>query len=134
MINSIVADENNIYCISSSGETLKVMENVTEDPTELISNPEKYSARSGSWVLGAKHLKGTNTMLLQVIAEISTVGGYVALKCKNELFSSIFTITGIFAYIGQKLTVTLYTDYDRYYRSDCTTYIRDYIRFYQYNN
>ena len=130
----IVADENNIYCISSSGETLKVMENVTEDPTELISNPEKYSARSGSWVLGAQHLKGTNTMLLQAIAEISAVGSYVTWKCKNELFNTIFTITGIFAFIGQKLTVTLYTDYDRYYRSDCTTYIRDYIRFYQYNN
>ena len=130
----IVADENNIYCVSSSGETLKVMENRTEDPTELMDNLEKYSTRSGSWVLGAQHLKGTNTMLLQAISEISAVGGLVAWKCKNDLFSSIFTITGIFAYIGQKLTVTLYTDYDRYYRSDCTTYVRDYIRFYQYSD
>ena len=130
----IVADENNVYCVSSSGKTLKIMENITEDPTELINNLETYSTRSGSWVLVTQHLKGTNNMLLQAISEVSTVGGAVAWACGNALFGSIFTITGLFSYVGQKLTVTLYTDYDRYYRSDCTTYIRDYIRFYQYNN
>lgn len=135
-IFEIVADKNDVYCVSSSGETLKIMENISEDETQTIDQyaEENSSARSGSWVLVTRHLKGTNTMLLQAVSEISTIGGTVAWVCGNSLFGSIFTITGLFSYIGQKMTVTLYTDYDRYYKSDCTTYIRDYIRFYQYNN
>lgn len=130
----IVTDENNVYCVSSSGETLKIMENIAEDSTELIDDLETYSARAGSWVLVAQHLKGTNTMLLQAMSIISTVGGTVTWKCSNKVWGAIFSITGLFALVGQTLTVTLYTDYDRYYKSDCTTYIKDYIRFYQYNN
>lgn len=130
----IVATENNVYCVSSSGETLKIMENITDDQTELIDDLETYSARAGSWVLVAQHIKGTNTMLLQAIAVVNTVGSIVTWKCKNKVFGAIFNIVGLFTLVGQQLTVTLYTDYDRYYKSDCTTYIKDYIRFYQYNN
>ncbi|MDX8420424.1 hypothetical protein MOZ60_10040 [Stecheria sp. CLA-KB-P133] len=132
---TIIADENDIYCISQYGESLKVMEYTPDIPsTESLNKSEAIVASSGSWILMAQHIKGTNTLLLQAISEIATIGGTISWLCSNSLFGAIFNILGVFSYVGQKMTVTLYTDYDRYYKSDCTTYFKDYVRFYQYNN
>ncbi|MDX8418937.1 hypothetical protein MOZ60_02380 [Stecheria sp. CLA-KB-P133] len=132
---TIIADEYDIYCVSESGESLKVLEYLPDNPSNEDHSEEKMmAAASGSWILMAQHIKGTNTLLLQAISEIVTISGLVSWNCICPAIGRILVIVGIFTLVGQKKTVTLYTDYDRYYKSDCTTYFRDYVRFYQYNN
>ena len=133
---SIVADDSSVWCVSESGDSLKILDSTsTDDPTESdLTATNSVNNTNGTWVLAAQHLKGTSTLMLQAISEISTVGGAIAWMCKCPTLSSFFTITGIFSFIGQKCSVTLYTDSDRYYMSDCTTYFKVVTRYYQYSN
>lgn len=131
---SIVADESSVWCVSESGDSLKVLDNTsTDDPTEsYLTAINSENNTNGSWVLAVQHLKGTNTLMLQAIGIISSVAGVIVWKC--QALSMILNITGLFSSVGQSLSVTLYTDSDRYYMSDCTTYFKVYTRYYQYSN
>ena len=148
----VVADKYEVNFISENGETLCAIqdqyetdegENILEELSsdEFVSyEASNASARAASWVLAASNLKGTTTLYLQAVSVLGIVSSVTKWGCKYvgsgniKSLTTWFTVLGIFATVGQNLNVTLYTIYDRYYRSDCTTYIRDYTRYYQYNN
>lgn len=63
--------------------------------TESLNKSEAIVASSGLWILMAQHIKGTNTLLLQAISEIATIGGTISWICSNSLFGAIFNILGL---------------------------------------
>ena len=149
---TVVIDGSSIDLVSENGNRLRVYE-FAPDNTENVETQTDPSSQqlfaecssaqvssNGSWILLAQHLKGTSTMLLQAVSEVSFMSGIVCWACQSlgaaglGIVGGALNIVSLFSYIGEKMTVTLYTDYDKYCKGDCITYIHEYIRYYQYNN
>ena len=119
--------------ISKSGNRLVVFETLYNEgtPTRLDMINNLTGNTKGSWILTGSHLKKTNTLLLEAISIMSGIASCIPL---GTAFTVTLSIIGVFSAVGQRSYVTLYIDYDMYYRSDCTTYLREYDRYFQYSN
>lgn len=61
----IIADENNVYCVTPTGESLTIIEysenSSSEFGNQIFSEYPASTYGTVSWILVAQHLKGTNT-------------------------------------------------------------------------
>lgn len=137
---------NKVNYVSQNGKVLTVFEYIPEsDESEIMQNVindknNLTSAKAGRWILAASGVRGRTNMLLEALSYAVTAAGVIVWtvsKIGGVTFStidSVLTWTGAFTAVGQVLYQTAYTVYDRYYKSDCTTYYKDIITIYQYSS
>lgn len=131
----ILEEENeDYYLLSKNGNKLKFIETSfinTPTPNENIDLIQPMS----SWILLGNNFTKTNKEWVTVLGIIGTVtGGASLIKGAHPILGTISVITSVAATVGGQLYVTLYIRFSQYYRSDCTSYIKEVDDYYQYNN
>lgn len=120
------------YLLSENGEKLIFIETTIVDDNVVVSD-SSIQPRA-SWILLGENMKKTNKSWVTVLSVISTAAGATSYIVKHPVIGAISFVSGAVALVGDQLYATLYILFSQSYRSDCTSYIKEVDKYYQYSN
>lgn len=142
---------NNYYLISeqngglsiftSDGKEIPVLESLEYNSDGApnfacqYSNPEighSPNSTNATWVNISSGLRKTSTDYLQVLSVINAAVGLFSVA--HPVLGAINAVLGAGVTVGSVVAKTYYISYSQYYRSDCTTYIKEVQDWYEYSN
>lgn len=133
---AIKEQDGNIRFIAENGNELLAYSSHEIDSQYKSYKPAGFGEdreRAVSWKMAVSGAKKESSIVLTAVGILASVAGVITWNCTSAIGLAI-AITGLFTAVGQSKTVTLYVIYDQYYRSDCTTYIKEVDRYYKKND